>query len=67
MIISANGDYSANQSLAPVHSNANGAGGLTKSKRYDLVPGDQFMVLGVPEPLMVLPCGLLWAQRRGRR
>lgn len=55
LIINNDGTYSANQSLGPAHGSAGGAGGLTKNKRYDLAPGEQFMVLGIPEPLLILP------------
>jgi len=52
MVISSSGEYSANQSLKAIHNDTNSyaVGGLSSSKRYNLVPGEQFMVLGVPEP-----------------
>jgi len=51
MIISSSGEYSANQSLSAIHNDTNSyaVGGSTSAKRYNLIPGEQFMVLGVPE------------------
>ncbi len=52
ILIDANATWSANQSLPPIRGDTNSyaRSGTSASKRYDLVPGEQFMVLGVPEP-----------------
>jgi len=52
MIISSSGEFSANQSLRAIHNDTNSyaVGGASALKRYNLVSGEQFMVLGVPEP-----------------
>ena len=52
MVISASGEYSANQSLMAINNDTNSyaTSGLSKDKNYALIPGRQFMVLGVPEP-----------------
>ena len=52
MIISSSGEYSANQSLRAIHNDTNSyaVGGAFSSKRYNLVSGEQFMVLGISEP-----------------
>ena len=56
IIINENGEWSANQSLMPIHNNTNSyaISGPTKDKNYSLIPGRQFMVLGVPEPFCFL-------------
>ncbi len=53
VVSSSDGKWSANQSLAPIHgaTNSYAASGSAASKRYDLVPGEQFLQIGVPEPL----------------
>jgi len=55
MIISSSGEYSANQSLRAINNDTNfyAVSGLTEDKNYSLVPGEQFMVLGIPEPVTI--------------
>ena len=69
MIINENGGWSANQSLMPINNDTNfyAVSGATKDKNYALVPGRQFMVLGVPEPsyLLFIICYLLIFYQRG--
>ncbi|MCX7847044.1 MAG: hypothetical protein N2595_03300, partial [bacterium] len=54
LLINNSGSWSANQSLPPINGDTNGyaVSGATGAKRYDLVPGEQFMILGIPEPGM---------------
>lgn len=52
LLINSDGGWSANQSLPPINGDANSyaRSGPTGSKRYDLVPGDQFLLVGIPKP-----------------
>ena len=62
MIISSSGGYSANQSLRAINNDTNfyAVSGLTEDKNYSLIPGEQFMVLGIPEPFLFINCYLLF-------
>lgn len=69
LIISSSGEYSANQSLKPIHNDTNSyaVAGLTINKRYNLVPGEQFMILGVPEHGIIGIIGFLSCWIFGRK
>jgi hypothetical protein len=71
LVISGDGKWNANQSLAGIHgaSNSYAVSGSCASKRYDLVPGDQFLQIGVPEPWglqVVAFLGMIWCKRHKR-
>lgn len=52
LIFSQDGSYSANQSLSPINgaTNAYAASGMSSEKDYSRVPGQQYLLIGVPEP-----------------
>jgi hypothetical protein len=71
LISSSDGKWNANQSLAGIHgaTNSYAVSGSCASKRYDLVPGDQFLQIGVPEPWglqVVAVLGMIWCKRHKR-
>jgi len=61
MVINASGEYSANQSLMAINNDTNSyaIAGASKDKNYALIPGRQFMVLGVPEPGIMIIMSLI--------
>jgi len=70
IIINGDGSWSANQSLPATHgdTNAYATSGTTGSKNYNLVPGSQNLLLGIPEPGVagaVAGLLLLWRRRIG--
>jgi len=68
IIVNGDGSWSANQSLPSTHGDTNvyAISGTTGSKRYNLVPRQQNLLLGIPEPGVLLSLsGLLalWLRR----